>query len=231
MSARRFGTPSTRPRPPLTTDAGHSGPTPTRPRRLIDSLARDRRRLAAATAAAGLLVGLVLGSTSVAAAGPERAETDSATIDQLTSEVDHLGGELAAVRDELATTEQDLEEATAQVAEIDRRTADLEALETTMTTRQQELDARQADLDTRQGQLDARAADLDAREASVTAAEARTRSSGSTSSATGSTAGSRGTAVFENCDAARAEGAAPVRRGDPGYGPHLDRDNDGIGCE
>ncbi|MEN5203044.1 excalibur calcium-binding domain-containing protein [Stenotrophomonas sp. TWI700] len=22
-----------------------------------------------------------------------------------------------------------------------------------------------------------------------------------------------------------------MRRGDPGYGPHLDRDNDGIGCE
>ncbi|WP_281421680.1 excalibur calcium-binding domain-containing protein [Novilysobacter antarcticus] len=37
--------------------------------------------------------------------------------------------------------------------------------------------------------------------------------------------------VFHNCAAARAAGAAPVRRGDPGYGPHLDRDNDGIGCE
>lgn len=37
--------------------------------------------------------------------------------------------------------------------------------------------------------------------------------------------------AFRNCDEARAAGAAPVRRGDPGYGPHLDRDNDGIGCE
>ncbi|WP_394697331.1 excalibur calcium-binding domain-containing protein [Pseudoxanthomonas japonensis] len=37
--------------------------------------------------------------------------------------------------------------------------------------------------------------------------------------------------VFRNCDEARAHGAAPVRRGDPGYGPHLDRDNDGVGCE
>lgn len=36
---------------------------------------------------------------------------------------------------------------------------------------------------------------------------------------------------FRNCAEARAAGAAPVRRGDPGYGPHLDRDNDGIGCE
>lgn len=36
---------------------------------------------------------------------------------------------------------------------------------------------------------------------------------------------------FQNCDAARAAGAAPVRRGDPGYGSHLDRDGDGTGCE
>lgn len=36
---------------------------------------------------------------------------------------------------------------------------------------------------------------------------------------------------YENCDAARADGAAPVRRGDPGYAGHLDRDDDGIGCE
>lgn len=37
--------------------------------------------------------------------------------------------------------------------------------------------------------------------------------------------------AYRNCAEARAAGAAPVRRGDPGYGPHLDRDNDGIGCE
>ncbi|WP_238346302.1 excalibur calcium-binding domain-containing protein [Luteimonas saliphila] len=37
--------------------------------------------------------------------------------------------------------------------------------------------------------------------------------------------------AFANCAEARAAGAAPVHRGDPGYGPHLDRDNDGIGCE
>ncbi len=41
----------------------------------------------------------------------------------------------------------------------------------------------------------------------------------------------RPSGAFSNCTAARAAGAAPVRRGDPGYGPHLDRDNDGVGCE
>ncbi|MCX4484908.1 excalibur calcium-binding domain-containing protein [Streptomyces anulatus] len=38
-------------------------------------------------------------------------------------------------------------------------------------------------------------------------------------------------AYYENCDAARAAGAAPVEEGDPGYAPHLDRDGDGVGCE
>lgn len=36
---------------------------------------------------------------------------------------------------------------------------------------------------------------------------------------------------YGNCTDARAAGAAPVRVGDPGYASHLDRDNDGIGCE
>lgn len=40
-----------------------------------------------------------------------------------------------------------------------------------------------------------------------------------------------GSKAFKNCDAARAAGAAPVRVGEPGYGSHLDRDGDGIGCE
>ena len=40
-----------------------------------------------------------------------------------------------------------------------------------------------------------------------------------------------GSAYYKNCKAARAAGAAPVRRGEPGYGSHLDRDGDGVGCE
>lgn len=36
---------------------------------------------------------------------------------------------------------------------------------------------------------------------------------------------------YANCSAARAAGAAPVYVGSPGYGSHLDRDKDGIGCE
>ena len=42
---------------------------------------------------------------------------------------------------------------------------------------------------------------------------------------------SGGSTYYPNCAAARADGAAPVRAGQPGYGRHLDRDGDGKGCE
>jgi len=37
--------------------------------------------------------------------------------------------------------------------------------------------------------------------------------------------------AMRNCDAARAMGLAPARRGEPGYWPKHDADNDGIACE
>ncbi|MFH1157632.1 MAG: excalibur calcium-binding domain-containing protein [Pseudomonadota bacterium] len=38
-------------------------------------------------------------------------------------------------------------------------------------------------------------------------------------------------ASFLNCDAARSLGLAPAHRGEPGYYPWHDRDNDNISCE
>jgi hypothetical protein len=35
---------------------------------------------------------------------------------------------------------------------------------------------------------------------------------------------------YKNCAAVQAAGAAPIRRGDPGYRAALDRDGDGEGC-
>ncbi|MEV6827752.1 excalibur calcium-binding domain-containing protein [Amycolatopsis sp. NPDC051102] len=36
---------------------------------------------------------------------------------------------------------------------------------------------------------------------------------------------------YANCSAAKAAGAAPLYRGEPGYRPALDRDGDGVACE
>jgi hypothetical protein len=37
--------------------------------------------------------------------------------------------------------------------------------------------------------------------------------------------------TYRNCAQARAAGAAPIYRGQPGYAPWLDADDDGIACE
>lgn len=36
---------------------------------------------------------------------------------------------------------------------------------------------------------------------------------------------------YDNCTEARSAGVTPLYRGDPGYGSHLDRDDDGVACE
>ncbi|MFD3547347.1 excalibur calcium-binding domain-containing protein [Streptomyces sp. NPDC058655] len=51
------------------------------------------------------------------------------------------------------------------------------------------------------------------------------------SSGGSSTSGGGGSAYYRNCTAVREAGAAPIRRGDSGFGSHLDRDGDGIACE
>lgn len=40
-----------------------------------------------------------------------------------------------------------------------------------------------------------------------------------------------GEVLYASCADVRAAGAAPIRRGDPGYSRRLDRDGDGVGCE
>lgn len=43
--------------------------------------------------------------------------------------------------------------------------------------------------------------------------------------------GGGGSAYYKNCTEARKAGVTPIYRGQPGYRPALDRDNDGIACE
>jgi hypothetical protein len=57
-------------------------------------------------------------------------------------------------------------------------------------------------------------------------------SGGSSSGGSSSTGGGgSGSVYYKNCTAVRAANADPIHRGDPGYGRHLDRDGDGVGCE
>jgi hypothetical protein len=52
------------------------------------------------------------------------------------------------------------------------------------------------------------------------------------STTTPSPAPTQGSSVYyRNCAEACADGVAPIRRGQPGYRPGLDRDGDGVACE
>lgn len=42
---------------------------------------------------------------------------------------------------------------------------------------------------------------------------------------------SGGAVYYSSCKAARAAGVSHIRRGQPGYRPGLDRDNDGVACD
>ena len=63
------------------------------------------------------------------------------------------------------------------------------------------------------------------------ASNASTRSSLSNNASSSTQSKRSGKTYYPNCAAVRADGAAPLRRGEPGYASHLDRDNDGVACE
>lgn len=52
-----------------------------------------------------------------------------------------------------------------------------------------------------------------------------------TTGGSGGSGGSDDGVYYKNCTAAREAGAAPIRRGEPGYRSALDRDGDGIACD
>lgn len=72
---------------------------------------------------------------------------------------------------------------------------------------------------------------LTVRIASVPKATASSGTSANTGSPSSGSSSSGGAVHYANCTAARAAGAAPIHRGEPGYRAGLDRDGDGIGCE
>ncbi|WP_254259302.1 excalibur calcium-binding domain-containing protein [Leucobacter chinensis] len=136
----------------------------------------------------------------------EQKEAHEEAVAKLAEDRDEIAEQLATSKKELATTKKEVAKA------VDEKTqavaAQLEAVDLKEAAEQREAEAT----------------------ARATAAEAVANSAPQQFASTPEPAATTPT-YFQNCTAARAAGAAPVYRGDPGYGPHLDRDGDGIGCE
>lgn len=164
-------------------------------------------------------------------AGCQPSATASREYEQLSDRLDVTVERLDTARASETRTREEAEtvraaaEATQQAA--DAALADVAARQAAVAAREQELAAVQA-------QIDAAKADLVVREDAVAAAEARGSARAGASAPVvpaPEPAPKQMTGAYENCTAARAAGAAPVLRGEPGYGSHLDRDGDGVGCE
>ncbi len=167
--------------------------------------------------------------TGVGAAGDQADVTAAPQYIALQDDLEVAQDQASELSDDVAAAEEQVRQAAAAAqTQIEQQTA-------AITQRTTALDQREQDLVAREGAL---------RAAEQTAASRTSSSSSSSSSSSGSVSSGAGSAAvvepepevsvsasYANCTAARNAGAAPVRVGDPGYGRHLDRDGDGIGCE
>lgn len=167
--------------------------------------------VAGSTLVLGVLLGVGMGSTG--------SQTEVAS---LASQVSSLKTEVSEAAETVSDASADVEAAATQLADAQAEVEKIKAQLAASTSKVAEMEtaatAAQAELDSRASQI----ADLQAR---VSAQSAPAPAPAPAQPVAPSTVS------YKNCTEARAAGAAPVRRGDPGYGKHLDRDGDGIGCE
>ena len=141
----------------------------------------------------------------------------------------------------VATTELAAAQVT-RTGELDTREAELATREAALVTGEAGLVTREAELVTREATATERETAVTGREDAVTVREAAAQAPAPAAqnysapapfvAAPPAAAPAAPTSTYyKNCSAVRAAGADPVRRGDPGYGSHLDRDGDGVGCE
>jgi multidrug efflux pump subunit AcrA (membrane-fusion protein) len=175
------------------------------------------------------LVAFVVGvGIGVGGAGNGTDVTTTPQYQSLQAQLDTVQDQAGELSDEVAAgQERERQAAAAAQAEIEQQTA-------AISQRATALDQREQDLVAREGALQAAE---QAASSSRTGTSAGGSSSGSVSSGAGGASvvapepQVSASASYGNCSEARAAGAAPVRVGDPGYGRHLDRDGDGVGCE
>ncbi|WP_284233073.1 excalibur calcium-binding domain-containing protein [Arenivirga flava] len=161
-----------------------------------------------------LLLGVAIGG---AGSDPTRSAEYLAVSEELVVAED-ASAELA---EETAALEEELDALSDEVAQLAEQQQAVVDAETAVAARETAADERDAELQQRESDLQGRETAVQTRESSVSQpAPPAAQPSASAPSA-----------YYENCTAARNAGAAPVRSGDPGYGRHLDRDGDGVGCE
>lgn len=156
----------------------------------------------------------------------------SETIKKYESERDIIEWQKKELVDRALTLNENEQNAKEQQQKIDEEQVKLNNKEYDLKKKEQELTQKEQDLNNRNSQLDERERNIAYREQQKQERIQReqqallaAQQAPSYSDSTG------GYAFYKNCSAARAAGAAPIYRGQPGYRDKLDRDGDGIACE
>ena len=225
--------------PPRQAEGGSPAPDPSAPDRDDVERQRDRAVDEAEQCAEDLLA-----ATAAAKNALDDLEEREAAVSEEEDRLDELSAALKERDDDMAASEQAQDD---RLKELDATRAELQA-------REDELAAAQREHDDRTKELAAARTELEERAKAVSEAEEEIRGATPTPTSPPEAAPTSEPApapapaappppppppapapdvdvYYENCAAARAAGAAPVYVGEPGYGPHLDRDRDGVGCE
>lgn len=186
-------------------------------------------------------------SWSVTSDGNATLATQNDT--DLQQKLDTLKTEKNDLQTQLDASAQEVKDLTATVSDLTKKNDDLnqdakesgtnkETLETNIEKLEKEKDTLQGDLDSEKEKNSTLTTQLSNAEDEIDNLESKATTSVQTASNDNNNTyeeESNDTAAtsvyYDNCTAAKAAGAAPVSEGDPGYGRHLDRDGDGIGCE
>lgn len=169
----------------------------------------------------GVAAGLLIFFLGVGAGGTSPDPDDTALIEDLRTQVGAL--------------ETDLDDATDEIQELQpfaERGREVIEAEEAAAREAERVAAEQAAAEQAAAEEAARVAAEQAAAEQAAAAEAARVAAEEAARAAAPAAPAGGARVsYANCTAAREAGAAPVYRGEPGYGSHLDRDDDGVGCE
>ncbi|WP_082235009.1 excalibur calcium-binding domain-containing protein [Halobacillus massiliensis] len=148
--------------------------------------------------------------------------------EELIVQAEELNATKKELEDELASNQETLSSNSAELEKLKNSAKEYEGDKEELNKEIDDLTSKIEDQSSLISELEEEKSSL---QAQVEDLETTTVSTNEDSSNTSITGPLSSNAYFENCDAAKAAGAAPVRRGDPGYAKHLDRDGDGIGCE
>lgn len=168
-------------------------------------------------------VGALLLGVAIGGGGAD--PTESAEYLEVSKELVVAEDASAELAEETAALERELDALTDEVAQLAEQQQAVVDAEAAIAARETAADERDAALQQREGDVQGRETAVQSRESAVAAPQAQSAPPAAQPSPPAPSA------YYDNCTAARNAGAAPVRSGDPGYGRHLDRDGDGVGCE